>query len=236
MIRFDPEMRPSNVRTDRTVAGDHLGFLQGRTPTLNSGAKPPLEVRRFWDDIADVIAASSGTSSGEPRPTEPIEKAVASTLQAAVLRLERPPVVWTGLGFVAGILAGHLIGFWGFVSEIVFNQDSPVEQVASERPTRSVPAVAGYARVAFKADPLYCVSLVLDRATGQTRPAACSGEAEPLRDAGRQRRGNSLVADNLPVENNAWTAATAVDAAPQASGTLELKDFDLEITAETIKR
>ena len=239
MIRFGSHRQPANVRTDWLVAADIVAAQDLAQPVqspLTADVRHEHSVRSFWEDIADVLASSADPTQTEPRPITPIEAAVTGAMRSAALNLERPPVVWGGLGFITGILAWHVIGFWGFVSTVVFNQDGVVEQAALERPTRTVPAVAGYARVAYKADPKFCVSLVLDRATGQTQPAACLGDTEPLRDAGRQKRGNSLVANNLPVEPNSWSTATAVDAVPAESGTLEPKDFDLEIHSESLKR
>ncbi len=236
MTRFGSHRQPSNVRTDWPVAADAAAQNLARPvqSQLTAGVRHEHGARSFWQDIADVLATAP-SETGQHQ-SMPMQAAVIGAVRSAVLHLERPPFVWGGLGFITGILAWHVIGFWGFVSTIVFNQDGVVEQAAAERPTRTVPAVAGYARVAYRADPQFCVSLVLDRATGQTQPAACLGDIEPLRDAGRQKRGNSLVANNLPVEQNAWSTATAVDAAPPAIGTLEPKDFDLEIHSESLPR
>ena len=240
MNRFDPNMPSSTIRTEwpvELVAATLGAFKPSRSAPA---AQSDLDqgIRQFWDDIGEgqIVQPSAAVPEPQDVSPSPTEIAVTRTVRSAVLQLERPPFVWGGLGFIAGILAWHVIGFWGFVSEAVYNQDGVVEQVALERPTRTAPAVAGYARVAYKADPKYCVSLIIDRASGLAQPAACPGDIEPLRDAGRQLRGNSLVANNLPVEQNAWSTATAVDAAKPETGTLEGKDFDLEIHTDKLDR
>ncbi|MGL4395128.1 MAG: hypothetical protein ACRCS9_01185, partial [Hyphomicrobium sp.] len=39
-------------------------------------------------------------------------------------RFDTTPIAWGGLGFIAGALVWHFIGFWAFVSTIVLNQDA----------------------------------------------------------------------------------------------------------------
>jgi hypothetical protein len=160
------------------------------------------------------------------------------------------PVLWGGLGFVAGILAWHLLGFWTFVAKVVNDPPTASERVAIARPERrlqELPALqnAGPPKanaqlttgslqpstaVLFSLDPKNCQSLVLDRQTGQTRLEPCPENTRTMRDAGRQRRGDLAANRARNLDSAAWAQGTAIGVSTENGGTLLPGDFDLAIT------
>ena len=93
----------------------------------------------------------------QPLPSQPLAPQFHST--------PAPPISaghWAVAGFVCGALFWHFIGFWGFVSEVVFSSRTPTED-------RQI-AQAG----------VYCIELVLDRATGRVHDQPCALEAAQL--------------------------------------------------------
>lgn len=73
-------------------------------------------------------------------------------------------LLWGVLGFIVGAVFWHFIGFWGFVSEVVFvgrsmHEDRLVDQTGAN-----------------------CVQLAIDRGSGIVRPEHCPLEAEFLNE------------------------------------------------------
>ena len=113
MTRFGSHRQPSNVRTDWPVAADAAAQNLARPvqSQLTAGVRHEHGARSFWQDIADVLATAP-SETGQHQ-SMPMQAAVIGAVRSAVLHLERPPFVWGGLGFITGILAWHVIGFWG---------------------------------------------------------------------------------------------------------------------------
>ncbi len=96
----------------------------------------------------------------KPREWDPPVREQAETLRFGAFN----GLLWGLLGFFIGAIFWHFIGFWAFISEIVF-----------------VGRNAGDARFVEQAGQL-CVQLVLERPAGVVRPEACPLEAEPLNE------------------------------------------------------
>jgi hypothetical protein len=144
--------------------------------------------------------------------------------------------VWAGLGFFAGVLSWHFIGFWSFVSNVVLNAhddrrgaimiasiekpglpgNAPVTAEAAPRPA-PVPAAA----VKSAQPALLCVALALDRAVGHVNKGTCPGDAASLRDAGFNRRSDRLAMRPRLQDPVAWSGTTAVEASPVVTGSIE---------------
>lgn len=108
----------------------------------------------------------------------------------------RAQVVWGGGGFLLGVIVWHFIGFWSFISTIVFRGPDPGPDpgaapvsvsVAAARPAiapaKRSQTVSGTApaHVTVAASASDCSALVLDRSTGTTSLAACAGIQQPMR-------------------------------------------------------
>ena len=73
-----------------------------------------------------------------------------------------PAAAWGITGFLVGAIFWHFIGFWGFVSEVVFSNRRAVEdrQIAQTGPQ--------------------CLQILLDRSRGTVRGEPCAPEAPQL--------------------------------------------------------
>lgn len=159
---------------------------------------PPLNVTPLLPD-------STPTADLKTRSARP---AVVNVPKASArIRRDWTPLVWGGLGFMAGMLAWHVIGFWTFLSDVVLNvndthatRSGPVAaraqprrtpqvavkgaaatDVASTAPVAAQKLAASLSGTAGTAPPLsaetVCMTLALNRAAGTTAPAACAEEA-----------------------------------------------------------
>ncbi len=94
-----------------------------------------------------------------PIPSAPVRPVAVPALGPTTTS----PALWGLLGFVIGAVFWHFIGFWGFVSDVVFNGPAPLE-----------------ARYIEQTGPR-CIELVFDRTAGVTRGQSCAVDA-PLLD------------------------------------------------------
>lgn len=100
-------------------------------------------------------------------------------------RPARHALAWAGLGFLAGVLFWHTVGFWQFLSDAVLKEgraavahhEPPASTVASQRPRVAVTSPAPQPR-----SP--CVALQLDRRSGTTASLPCHGRQWHFRHTG----------------------------------------------------
>lgn len=142
------------------------------------------------------------------------------------------PVIWGGSGFIAGMLAWHVVGFWSFVSNVVLNANDPRAQTleaflpklaphgvqqASRPVTDAGKALAQpAARQAVRERKFACVALALDRGAGGTTVSACPQGTAHLRDAGFNKRADKLTLKPRLQDPVAWTGTTAVQVSAAA--------------------
>ncbi len=151
--------------------------------------------------------------------------------------------VYAALGFIAGIAAWHAIGFWGFVSAVVLNSGATVAPAAWNEPLKTVvqrpssiatgPMITGSLEM-FSPSRETCVALVINRGSGQTSQDQCRDDTQPMRDAGRRRRGDRAAGVLTQLEDTkTWAAGTefdtAADASPTDIQTLEPSDVNLDL-------
>ena len=183
-----------------------------------------------------------------PEPDAPVVvfPATPAVMASALKSRDRRPYIWGGLGFFAGIFAWHILGFWTFLSNLATNPGPAPERVALAAPAARQPPVSATvhpatqlnqpaelqpsAQAIFNLDPKSCRALVLDRSAGATRLEACPDDTQPMRDAGRQRRGDLAANRARNLDPNAWAQGTAVDTAAVSESTLEPGDVNFEIT------
>ena len=107
-------------------------------------------------------------------------------------------VVWAGLlGFVAGAVCWHMIGFWGFVQEAVFfsraDGPAPIVQRTAGPPSKTQSRQAGLAGPVVVSRDGNCTLAGLNRATGGVEVAGCDGipgKFHPARGTERADRGD----------------------------------------------
>jgi hypothetical protein len=166
-------------------------------------------------------------------------------LGAFLASFDHRAALWGSLGFMAGMVVWHFVGFWWFVAGVVLNSGpapeaaretarmaaAPATQTETQQtpPASTAPLTTGSIgtfNTAGNAAGRLCVALVIDRTSGQTVSAPCAAETSPLRDAGRRRRG-----DRAPAATAVLPLLQGPDA-NAASTALAETDFNLEITAQ----
>ena len=174
-----------------------------------------------------------------------LAEAVSRVAASRPAQTPRNVGAYVGLGFGTVVVALLGIGLWTFISNAVVNPAQP-ERTALVRSVRSLPvsvvrpaaaaspietgSITPSAQAIFNLDPMLCRALVLDRASGNTYVEPCPADARPMRDAGRQRRGD-LAALQRNIDPRAWAAGTAINTAEPSQDTLLPSDVTLEITA-----
>ena len=85
------------------------------------------------------------------------------------------PVIWLIVGFVGGIGFWHLIGFWSFVSTIVYKEERPTvhESIGMEDGRKLPTTIIGGIPPADANASSGCTTLRLDRVANRTTKAAC---------------------------------------------------------------
>jgi hypothetical protein len=147
-------------------------------------------------------------------PVEPASLSAKSPVaqESTLLRHARSAFVYVPLGFVAGAMFWHLVGFWDVVGKALFNTkqgDASITQAA--RPIKLKERVSGISPLAVVLEPEACTSLQLDRATGVTTAAACEVEALPLRSLKTAKREDLWVTAEQRVQeatSRGWAAVT----------------------------
>ena len=88
---------------------------------------------------------------------------------------------WSVFGFVAGAVFWHFVGFWGFLSEVVFAKEPFTFIPAGAHAIYAPPpeARSRWLQVA-DASPAPCTLLLLDRQTGVTSARPCEDDHAPL--------------------------------------------------------
>jgi len=115
------------------------------------------------DSVAEPAAGALPDPPQTTTPSNPIRG-----LQAAL--------VWGGLGFLAGAVFWHLVGFWSFVSDVVLDRTPAAHaSVAVPPPPRTVPPKV----VLIDADR--CTALALDRRSKLTMARPCPKNGLALR-------------------------------------------------------
>ncbi len=109
---------------------------------------------------------------------------------------------WGGGGFLLGVIVWHFIGFWSFISTVVFrgpdNAGVAITQ-AAQPATRSSTLVGKRQQTVLGTAPAQappatpstdCTALVLDRTAGTTSLSSCEAAAEPMRVVMTSQRGD----------------------------------------------
>jgi hypothetical protein len=196
-----------------------------------------LDLDQYWPDAnaskksarpEGGAANTAGDQSGDVGVTA-IELSGVLPQSSAAGPDRRTPVIWGGLGFLAGMLAWHVIGFWSFVSDVAFNDDARTAAGSSGRAQRSATVVRHNPSTrGDNPSNRNCVALAIDRTSGDAKPGACPVHEEPLADAGRIRREDLAFSKPRLQDPQIWVNATAVE--PEvAADAIDESAFDLTI-------
>ena len=136
------------------------------------------------------------------RPSDGLRTAAVPDIAQVPYRRQYSPAVGLLLGFVAGSVFWHFVGFWDFVGRIVFHKPkAPIAgphksglvepKVYDQLP--SAAAAAGTDGVTALGGAVAidnCITIVRDPATGQSQSQACPAESVPMRIGTSLRRGD----------------------------------------------
>ena len=195
-----------------------------------------LDLDQYWPSAnasekharQDDGAANAGDRPGGADVTV-VELSSVHQQFSAAARDRRTPVIWAGLGFVAGMLAWHVIGFWSFISDVAFNDSARTAAASSGRPQRSA-AVHSHKLGMRGVNPSNrnCLALAIDRTSGDAKPGACPVDETPLADAGRTRRDDLAFSKPRLQDPQIWADVTAVEP-ENAPESIDESAFDLTI-------
>ena len=202
-----------------------------------------FELDQYWPNTTGPLAAPRTVDGArvlhEPQHIADSQPAgiggSESSLQTQpnnIQRDRRTPLIWGGLGFVAGMLVWHMISFWTFVSHVAFNDDERVAATALGGPLNAVPGQMNKPKAPSnehkKINPENCVALAINRASGDAKPGTCSVDAWPLADAGRTPHDDLAFSRPRLQDPQIWAAVTAVES-EVAAEQIDEAAFDLAI-------
>jgi hypothetical protein len=183
--------------------------------------------------------ASARLTAAPQRPSraahwQQAEAGAKTHLIAFLASFDTRAAVWLSSGFVAGMVAWHAVGFWGFVSDTVLKRTDRTTSIAWAAPskieTTATSSITTGSLASYTPEPGTCLALTLNRDNATTTASPCSGSGAPMRDAGRHRRGDRLATAGSRLQDpNAWTAATALNEGPQRDRSSDA-DFDLTLS------
>jgi hypothetical protein len=105
------------------------------------------------------------------------------------------PVTWCALGFFAGAVFWHFVGFWDFVSQTVLEGRPGAQQTISSADHSPNPKPSPRDAIQpIVTKHASCAVLALNRVTGETIMSVCTGDAWHHRQTGLGTR-----QDRLPI-------------------------------------
>ncbi len=136
----------------------HVDRLKGEQS--DSAGHPAIHERAGYG-----LGAFPNLISFSQRAADAVSHAIKSVSSAAL---------WGAGGFLTGVIFWHCIGFWGFVSDVVFSNRAHLDdrQIAQSGPQ--------------------CIEFVLERATGTIHAEPCAMEAPELDESANSAKGDFL--------------------------------------------
>lgn len=173
------ELNPAEL--ERLIASSVSKREFGTRTVQPEPRRAPLRDRRpppEFPGLEAPIVFQQPTAAG-PTPLS------ASAGQAAPLaRFATAPVRYSAAGFLAGIAVSHLIGFWGFMSDII-SGDGAAERLAVSQPAR--PNGNGHDVVTGSLQSPKpkndCVRVVRDPVTGTATGVSCNRDLREVSEA-----------------------------------------------------
>ncbi|MFA5902195.1 MAG: hypothetical protein WC829_24135 [Hyphomicrobium sp.] len=109
----------------------------------------------------------------------------------------RGAALWASLGFVCGAVFWHAVGFWTFMSELMFDRAEATVAATYDTSTQPDQIDTGSLPLIYRVDPASCVSLELDRNSNRTAARPCPPDGLALRlNSGEARGDLAILADN----------------------------------------
>lgn len=141
------------------------------------------------------------TVRGEMQSAAEKDARAAKTPRAAVApapsrarRHARGAALWATVGFVCGAVFWHAVGFWTFMSRLMFDGEAVAAQVAQD-PGTSIET--GSLPTIVHIDPARCTSLELNRSSNRTAERPCPRDGLALRyETDKQRGDLAFIVDS----------------------------------------
>lgn len=106
----------------------------------------------------------------------------------------RGAALWATVGFVCGAVFWHAVGFWTFMSRLMFDGEAVAAQVVQD-PGASIET--GSLPTIVHIDPARCTSLELNRTFNRTAERPCPHDGLALRHEADTQRGDlALIVDS----------------------------------------
>lgn len=139
-----------------------------------SGLRPLFDTDRAFEQ-------SVRNGPGAAKASQPVRVRVRPFRSAGVVLDGVGGLGWSVIGFVAGAVFWHFVGFWGFLSEVMLAKEPFTFLPAGTQAIYAPPPEVRtrWVQVA-DASPAPCTSLLLDRRTGLTSAAPCQDDHAPL--------------------------------------------------------
>ena len=185
------------------------------------------------------------------RPFAPAPEA-PSTLRSRIKRFtasfDERAAIFGSCGFVLGVIAWHMVGFWSFVSDVVLHDpqtaQSHIPVVAkvfaaadgapastAAAPVLTTGSIGSVSKRPVETDGA-CAALEFDRASGLTRRVSCTPDARVFKDAGFQHRSDRAAATPLLQNSQVWASATQTKSEQVEAPSPAPADFDLTIKTD----
>lgn len=215
---------PSDARTQTPIAAQASDAPTDPTEAIALALVAATEARARCSDRALALETPIERLAGQEtiKATAPPDRRHRSRRA-----FDRRAAAWATVGFLSGILFWHSIGFWHFISGIVWN-DRAVEAsvLHSKIPTFVMPnlplTTGSLPDSKDKAQSQSCMALGIDRASGIARSSNCP--PPPSRPAPEASAAPAV--ENTFVTTVSDASAAAASAQP-AAGTLTEADINL---------
>lgn len=237
-----PRATPPAGLTDAARLRQALERAAEASPHTRPQPRPPLSDAPRGPAAGNAMAPGAAADAARPVMQTPAkELPETGGADAALLldfeeqrpRFDRTPLVWGGLGFLAGVLAWHALGFWAFVSDVVLNSNDGKLETASPMPHLAKAAEHSFGKLTGKpvtaavspaktssgagkgaaSGAALCIEVAMDRTGGGIARKDCAASAQDgMRDAGYNRRSDRLALRPRLQDPVAWSGSTAVEA------------------------
>lgn len=135
----------------------------------------------------------------------------------------RPAATWMALGFLAGVVFWHVVGFWNFVSEAIFD-DNAAQQLAQAPgvpPPPDLPRGDPIPIARTAGSTSTCVVLAINRTGGETSAQPCPAGTFHHRYAGLGVKRD--FEPTIRVDDGTGVAAWATDLLREAEASLTVR-------------
>lgn len=131
---------------------------------------------------------------------------------------------WMAMGFLAGAVFWHFVGFWAFVSEAIFDDGTGVQHAAPSHRALPPPVIphGDPTPIARTSGPrTACIVLAIDRTGGETRAQPCPAGTFHHRYAGLGVKRD--FEPTITVDDGKGVAAWATDLLREAEASLAIR-------------